>query len=114
MRSSAIPLWVALIFVGTGAAAQPPCDLTDDWICGGNCQRPGGRGHITQSGSALSLIGDTGGVTQGYWLPDSTTIVNIIDPAKNIELQGNVNKDCNLISWQNPTYWVRQKQQPKQ
>jgi hypothetical protein len=111
MRSSAVPLLLALASVGTEAAAVP-CDLTGDWICGGTCQVPGGKDNISQNGHALTLIGETGGVTQGWWLSDST-IVNVIDPKKDNELLGDVNRDCNRINWRNQTYWIRQ-QRPNQ
>lgn len=66
MRSSAVPLLIALTFVSAGAAAAP-CDLTGPWIGGGTCQIPGGSDYISQTDEALTFTGENGGVTHGSW-----------------------------------------------
>ncbi|SAL80468.1 hypothetical protein AWB67_05629 [Caballeronia terrestris] len=106
MRSVAVPLLVALVFIMKTGAAEARCDLTGPWTCGGDCKKPGGTDHASQTGNSITFIGEDGASSQGVW-QDESTVVNFTEPQKHIQLVGHVTGDCKQINWDNHTYWLR-------
>jgi hypothetical protein len=77
-----------------------PQFLVGEYICYGDCKKPGGVGRITYDNGQLTVTNETNETVNGSY--DSASQAVYSGPLKGIILNGG-----QTIEWKNPSTWKR-------